>query len=264
MNDTGTSSDVVEQLQRFGLQTYEARCFVALSRVPQATAREISEISDVPRTRVYDAVSVLETKGLVTVQHTNPQVFRAVEISEAVDMLRRTYESRLRSVEESLEAIDPITLEEPTDVDTEVWGLSGQEAIAARTEQLLSAADSEIRLLASRGVDDAVAAELAAAADRGVTTAAGVVTDGGLSTPPVSGVEPLGIDASTVDDLGFPSAALPAAEAVLSVLLLVDGQRVLVRTTPTPTGDRERAVCAAGETNGVVVFVRHLLTAVSH
>ena len=264
MNDTGASSDVVEQLQWFGLQTYEARCFVALSRVPQATAREISEISDVPRTRVYDAVDVLETKGLVMVQHTNPQVFRAVEIAEAVDTLRRGYESRLLSIEESLETIDPIMLNEPTDVDTEVWGLSGREAIVARTEQLLSAADSEIRLLASRGVDDAVATELAAAAERGVTVAAGVLGNDGLSTPTVSGVEPLGIDVSAVDALGLPTAALPGAEAVLSMLLVVDDQRALLRTTSTPTGDHERAICAVGKANGVVVFVQHLLTPTSH
>lgn len=264
MNETGTSSDVIEQLQQFGLQTYEARCFVALSRVPQATAREISEISDVPRTRVYDAIGVLETKGLVTVQHTNPQVFRAVEVSEAVDTLRRTYESQLQSIEESLESLDPVTLEETTDVDTEVWGLSGAEAITARTKRLLSAADDEIRLLASTSVDDTVAARLSAAADRDVTTAAGVLGDDGLSTPAVSGVEPLDIDASTVDDLGFPPFALPEAEAVLSSLLLVDRERALVRTTPTPTGDRERAICAAGETNGVVVFATHLLTPVGH
>ncbi|WP_253737091.1 TrmB family transcriptional regulator [Halohasta salina] len=263
MNDTGTSADVVEQLQQFGLKTYEAQCFVALSRVPQATAREISEISDVPRTRVYDAVEVLETNGLVTVQHTNPQVFRAVEISEAVDTLRRTYESRLRSVEESLETIDPITLEETTDVETEVWSLSGAEAITTRIERLLSAADSEVRLLAATGVDDSVAGELAAAADRGVTTAAGVIDDDGLSTPDVPAVDSLGIDVSPVDELGFPPVALPSAEAVLSSLLLVDGRRALVRTTPTPTGDNERAICAAGETNGVVVFVHHLLTPIN-
>ena len=81
---------------------------------PQTTAREINEISDMPRTWVYDAIDIPETKGVVTVQYTNPQVFRAVGISEAIDTPRRTDESRLRSVEAALESIAPATLKETT------------------------------------------------------------------------------------------------------------------------------------------------------
>jgi hypothetical protein len=45
-----------EILEELGLQTYEAQCFVALTRMPHATAKELSEVSEVPRTRVYDAI----------------------------------------------------------------------------------------------------------------------------------------------------------------------------------------------------------------
>lgn len=56
MDSDRLQEQAVEVLQEFGLKEYEAKSFVALSRMPQATAKEISETTDVPRTRVYDAV----------------------------------------------------------------------------------------------------------------------------------------------------------------------------------------------------------------
>ena len=61
-----TSEDVEEAvrvLNELGLKEYEARCFVGLSRLDTGTAKKLSELTDVPRTRVYDAIRVLEAKG---------------------------------------------------------------------------------------------------------------------------------------------------------------------------------------------------------
>lgn len=65
--------EAVTLLEELGLKQYEARCFTALTQLSDATAKGISEISEVPRTRVYDAIRVLETQGLVEVQHSSPQ-----------------------------------------------------------------------------------------------------------------------------------------------------------------------------------------------
>ena len=47
------------------MKEYEAQCFVGLSRLSSGTAKQLSEITDVPRTRVYDAIRLLEVQGLV-------------------------------------------------------------------------------------------------------------------------------------------------------------------------------------------------------
>ena len=67
MTTDETIQEAVEVLQQLGLKEYEAQCFVGLSRLSTGTAKQLSEITDVPRTRVYDAVRVLEAKGLVVV-----------------------------------------------------------------------------------------------------------------------------------------------------------------------------------------------------
>ena len=52
-------SAAVEQLERFGLSTYAVRTFVAVARLGSGTARDVSQVSEVPRTRVYDAIDEL-------------------------------------------------------------------------------------------------------------------------------------------------------------------------------------------------------------
>ncbi len=108
MNDVSHHQQAVELLQQLGLKEYEAKCLVALSRLPKGTAKDISETSDVPRTRVYDAIRVLETKGLVEIQHSNPQQFRAVPIKEAAETLRQEYESRTDTLVEAMEKVQSL------------------------------------------------------------------------------------------------------------------------------------------------------------
>ena len=96
MTDLSDKEQAVKLLQDLGLKEYEARSFVALSRRQQGTAKDISDSSSVPRTRVYDAVRVLKAQGLVETQQSNPKRFRAVSPAEAVDVLRQHYEGKLR------------------------------------------------------------------------------------------------------------------------------------------------------------------------
>ena len=72
MATTDNLEEATEVLQRLGLKEHEARCFVGLSRVEAGTAKQLSEMTEVPRTRVYDAIRVLETQGLVEIQHSSP------------------------------------------------------------------------------------------------------------------------------------------------------------------------------------------------
>ena len=136
--------NAVEVLQELGLKEYEAKCFVALNRLSKGTAKEISTISEVPRTRVYDAVRVLESEGLVEIQHTNPKQFKSVAATEAVSTLDQKFQQRTSALEEELKALKPASTETETGTHYEIWGLSGKVAIANRTEQLIQNAAGEI------------------------------------------------------------------------------------------------------------------------
>lgn len=261
MDDLSNQRQAIELLQQLGLKEYEAKSFVALARLSGGTAKEVSDVSEVPRTRVYDAIRVLETKGLVAVRHSNPQVFHAVSIDEATETLRREYESRAERLEEALRGVEPITPDEESSLTHEVWSLSSETAITNRSVQLLEDADEEVVLVLGH---DAVATpplleSLRDAQRRGVVTYIAAPTRDTCDRLR----ETLPETTAFVSDLELLAASpLPDDETTIGRLLLVDRDTILVssfhETGPDDTRE-ELAVCCQGFDNGLVTLVRRAI-----
>lgn len=243
-----------DALQELGLKEYEAKSFVALSRMPRATAKEISETTDVPRTRVYDAVRVLEAKGLVEIQHSNPQHFRAVPIEEAVDSLEEQYQSRMSTLRNALEGIEPAPREDEM-ATQEVWALSGSNAIATRTGKLLEEATEEVVLVV--GSDHLLTEKLLDALD-GIPDDVDLVI--GALTEPVQDRlrEELPEAKVFVSGLEWLHGRDDQQETAIGRLLLIDRETILVSSFE-PSSGKELAVFGRGFSNGLVVIARRLM-----
>ena len=146
MNTTDSLEEAIEVLQQLGLKEYEARCFVGLSRLHTGTAKQLSEMTEVPRTRVYDAIRVLEAQGLVEIQHSSPQQFRAVPLDEATETLRDQYEDRVERLHDALDTVEVVEADDETTIQ-QVWAMSGRDAIENRTDQLVEDASEEVVLV---------------------------------------------------------------------------------------------------------------------
>jgi sugar-specific transcriptional regulator TrmB len=118
MGTSATEAESIDEavytLQQLGLKRYEAACFVALSRLGTASAKQVAESTDVPRTRVYESIHVLEEQGLVEVHHTNPKRFRPVCLDEATHLLRNQYHDRIDRLRRRLESLEPVEPEQPS------------------------------------------------------------------------------------------------------------------------------------------------------
>jgi sugar-specific transcriptional regulator TrmB len=260
VNQERRRDETVELLQELGLKEYEARCFVALTQIPAATAKEISDISEVPRTQVYDAIRVLEGKGLVEVQHANPKRFRAVDVEEGVATLRQRFDDRLDTLQTHLERLDIQPETEAAERVQEVWSLSGSEAIQSRMLDRFEAADSEVVLLV---VDEdllttAVFERLREAVERGVDVVVGARNDAVVSRVAAE------LPSATVfrTELGWLVGAAEESEVAISRLALVDRTALLVSSfypAEGTEGSEEQAIVADGLENGVVVLVRRLI-----
>jgi sugar-specific transcriptional regulator TrmB len=262
MNDITSYEQSVELLQQLGLKEYESKCFVALSRVPKATAKEISEISEVPRTRVYDAIRVLEARGLVEIQHSSPQQYRAVKIEEAAATLREEFASRAAELADTLRDVEAVTLNDEEEVTHEVWALSGETVISNRTESLLEDAEDEVVLIVGdeRKLTDSLLESLASAQDRGVNLVIGAVTEE-LSERVRSEIPDAEVFVSELEWLTRLGGD-PVDTVSITQLLLVDRSALLTSTAQQGhdgPGPDEKAVFGRGFTNGLVVIARRLM-----
>lgn len=259
MTEQTPQNRAIEELEQFGLREYEAKCFVSLTKITSGTAREVSEHIDVPRTRVYEAVRSLESDGLVEIQHSSPQRFRAIPLTEALQVLEQQHENRIERLEQSLRQLKRTTNSETTGTDPEIWSLTGTETITTRAKRLIDGAESEVLLLLgdAQAVSDGVNNRLISATDRGVDVVVGAGSQS-LRTRISESASDLFIFDSEFDWL-----IQPDHEAGISVgrLLLIDDEGLLASTVVRSDGTvRERAICGNGSHNGLVYVLRGLLS----
>ena len=261
MDDISNQEHAIELLQELGLKEYEAKSFVALARLQRGTAKDISETSEVPRTRVYDAIRVLESKGLVETQHSNPQVFRAVSIDEAVNSLQSEYVERTESLRSILSGLEPVDDGESTETTHEVWSISGEQGITSRTQQLIEGATEELILVIGHEsiFSDQLADQLQSAQERNVNVIIGTVNDE-LRAAIQDALPEVEVFVSGLDWLS--RSPLPGDDTEISRLLLADREAILVSSF-TETGadgrEHEHGVFGRGFDNGVVAITRRLM-----
>lgn len=242
-------AELVDLLERLGFKQYEAQTLISLSRLGTGTAKDIARVSDVPRTRVYDAVDALHERGLVDVQYTTPKKFTIVSRQTLVRKLNVEHERTIDEVSKLLEQLGP---EEATQEQFGVWTVTGKPAVAERITGFLEEADEKIVLMTT---DDLLSGEqiddLAGAHERGVDIYLAGITE-------------------TVQQriqTEVPSAELFEtlwgwAETPAGSLLIVDDRSALVSALVSEGTDsyEETAIWGSGQRNSLVVVLRTIFT----
>src|SRR3989339_687895 len=81
--------DFLNKLKDFGLNSYESKLWIALLSRGVSTAGELSDISNVPRSRAYDVLESLEKKGFIIVKVGKPIKYLAVTPGEVIERVKR-------------------------------------------------------------------------------------------------------------------------------------------------------------------------------
>ncbi|WP_226042553.1 helix-turn-helix domain-containing protein [Natrinema sp. DC36] len=248
------AEEAVTTLEELGLTEYESRCLVALVRISKGTAKEISQVADIPRSRVYDTIERLDRKALVSVQQTEPRQYKAVPVDTACRRLREDFDSRINAAENALGQ-----LEEPDSRDDEgMWEITQKEHVTERVVLFLEDAEDTVHYLvpATEVVDREILLALGSTADRGVDVY---------------------VEVPTEDDRETFSEAAPSAEIVVAPdlqttnnvqdewpaqLLMVDQEAIVaagIKESNLPDVVDEMAVWTYGRDHGFAVWTRELL-----
>ncbi|MFH1408744.1 MAG: helix-turn-helix domain-containing protein [Nanoarchaeota archaeon] len=81
--------DFINRIKQFGLNSYEAKIWTALLSRGVSTAGELSDISNVPRSRSYDVLESLEKKGFIIMKLGKPIKYIAVEPTEVLERVKK-------------------------------------------------------------------------------------------------------------------------------------------------------------------------------
>jgi len=89
--------EIINRLKDIGLNSYEARLWIALLSRGVSTAGELSDIADVPRSRSYDVLESLEKKGFIIMKLGKPIKYIAVTPAEVINRVKSTVEKEAES-----------------------------------------------------------------------------------------------------------------------------------------------------------------------
>ncbi len=96
-------NNFIKKIKDFGLNSYEAKLWTALLSRGISSAGELSDISNVPRSRTYDVLESLEKKGFIISKIGKPIKYLAlppIEVLERVKKrIREDSDSQLKNME---------------------------------------------------------------------------------------------------------------------------------------------------------------------
>jgi len=256
MSNTSTGqarSTAVKQLKALGLSTYAARTFVALASLGEGTAQDVTEIADVPRTRVYDAADELRERGLVDVKQSKPRQYWAISTETAARHFKQEYTHRVTALTDALEELTPT---ERTHKQRGVWTVTGRETVTDRVVDFIATAESEVVYMTVEDLlNEDITQALSTASERGVSIRLAEMSD----------------QTTTKFEQQVPSAQFfeslwDWSETPAGRLLMVDREKTLVSVLVKGNGDHppeprdETAIWGAGPTNSLVVVLKALFT----
>ncbi len=95
----------IDKLSLFDLNSYESKLWAALLSRGVATAGELSEIANVPRSRCYDVLESLEKKGFIISKIGKPLKYIAVAPDEVVERVKKNLMDQAQMGTEKLDSI---------------------------------------------------------------------------------------------------------------------------------------------------------------
>jgi len=210
--------ETVKLLKEFGLNSYEAKAYVALLKLGRAPATEVAKESGIPPQRVYDSLKSLEEKGFVYVLNGKPKLYVPASVRDAllgrIYQMKTEFEKRERFLRELIGEIEAnlSKFEEKKEGDEkEVFSLEGEKALISKALNTISQAKKTVWIA---GVKPLFKFGCRGNLDRYLPAGVELVAIGKFDTPCKEEIKKLG-------------GKFLEKEVEIPYLLIVDGKKLL-------------------------------------
>jgi len=155
IKETHAKSSFVEALWRrlseyLGLSEYEAKLYVSLIEVGQATARKLSVFSGVPRTKVYTVLKRLIDMGFVTEIPGEPRRFLPVPPNIALKSYLQTYRDMTQNLSSLISTLEEALKRARTQEKLRqgsIWTINGKQNIFKKIREMLINAKRSVYII---------------------------------------------------------------------------------------------------------------------
>lgn len=152
---------LIDRLKHIGLNTYEAKVYLALLKHHPATGYEISKNANVPQARAYDTLKALETQKIVVSTGGKPTTYIPIPTEELLNRYEKQYQGAIDYLRTSLPSYSVESIEP-------VHNLRGINAIYEHARQMIESARETIFLEIWSDDQHLLEKPLQDAAERGV------------------------------------------------------------------------------------------------
>jgi sugar-specific transcriptional regulator TrmB len=232
------NGDPIDKLVKIGFSEYEAKAYLALLRESPVTGYQLSKVSGVPRSMIYEVVGKLTARGAAMTLRTGGSTkYAPIPAAEFFDQLHREHEELIDSLKDDLTAFASAP-----NLDY-VWNIEGRENIMGKAMEMIDQAETRVYLALLPATFPALQSTLEEAIERGVRVVIYTTTD--LDLPGAQVV----VARVTEQTLGQARG--------LGLILVIDGEEVLVGEWLTATQAR-----ASWTSSPLLVFIaeHHLRT----
>ncbi len=201
--------DTLERLVELGFSEYEAKAYVALLKDNPATGYQVSKVSSVPRSMVYEVLSKLTARGAAMELHREGKTeYAPIPPTEFLNQVHREHEELVTALRDDLG-----DLGKTSDLEY-VWNIEGYDNVIAKAREMIGQAEERAYMAILPSRFPPLRSALAEAVARGVRVV--IYSSRALDLP-----------GARVVIASMSEEHLRQAEG-LGLVLVVDGDEVLV------------------------------------
>ncbi len=148
-----SNEKIVIYLRESGLKEEEAEVYLALLNYGPSSAKEISYVTEIERTNVYQILNKLIEKGFVVQLPIKPRRFKAFPPSKMVEKLVKREEEKIRRMKEIFRELQKVVnksgIESDMHENQEIWELRGRKNIYEKMDEMVSDPPELVYILTS-------------------------------------------------------------------------------------------------------------------
>ncbi len=130
---------IINLMKKYNFTEYETKVYIALLEIGKSTGYEISKMSSVPRSKVYNTLESLLKKGLIQKTINNQVLYTAIPVDEFINMLSDSLNKDMINLKQSLNQHNTSTFDH-----NEIWNIDGYDNVIIKAKNLIKNAQDEL------------------------------------------------------------------------------------------------------------------------